>query len=138
MNNILPTFNDNVKDLYSVFKKNQYPESLINRVVKSYLDNVHSSGNSTLPTDTSTIYFKLPFLTLSNFTQSKVHMLVKKYCKSLKIKLAFSSFKIKNLIIIKDCVPRLLRSCVVYRYTCTRCNTVYIGETSRPFFHSSA
>ena len=93
VNSALATFNDNVKDLYCILKKNQYPESLINRVVKSNVDNVHSSNNSTSPTtDTSTIYFKLPFLKLSNFTQQMVRMLVKKYCKNLKIKLRYSSF----------------------------------------------
>ena len=55
-------------------------------------------------------------------------MLVKKYCKNLNIKLVFSSFKIKNLIIVKDRVHRSLRSCVVYKFTCAGCNSVYIGE----------
>ena len=101
-----------------VFKKNQYPEGLISRVVDSYLDNVHCSNNSKSATDTSTIYFKLPFLKLSNFTQRKVCMLAKKYCKYLNIKLAFSSFKIKNLLAVKDRVNESLHSCVVYKFTC--------------------
>ena len=33
-------------------------------------------------------------LNLFNFAQRKVHMLVKRYCKDLQIKLAFTSFKI--------------------------------------------
>ena len=97
-----------------MFKRNQYYKSVINRVVKSYLDNAQNSNTSASPTDTSTIYFKLPFLYISNFTQRKVLMLAKTYCKNLNIKLAFSSFKVKNLISVKDCVPRS------------------IGETSRP------
>ena len=32
-----------------IFKKNQYPEGLINRVVKSYLDKVYNFDNSTPP-----------------------------------------------------------------------------------------
>ena len=28
-------------------------------------------------------------------------------------------------------MPRSLRSCVVYKFTCAGCNFVYIGETSR-------
>ena len=78
-----------------------------------------------------TIYFKLPFLKLSDFTQRKVRMLAKKYCNNLNIKLAFSSFKIKNLLAVKDRVNKSLRSCVVYKFTCAGCNSVYIGETSR-------
>ena len=58
-------------------------------------------------------------------------MLVNKYCNSIKIKLAFSSFKVKNLISVKDYVPRSLRSYVVYKFKCAGCNSVYIGETSR-------
>ena len=131
INTTLAKFNEDVKSLLKIFKKNQYPESLINRVVKSYLNNAQNSNTSTSTNDTSTIYFKLPFLNISNFTQRKVRMLAKKYCKNLNIKLAFSSFKIKNLITVKDCVPRSLRSCVVYKFMCAGCNSVYIGETSR-------
>ena len=131
INTTLAKFNEDVRSLLQIFKKNQYPESLINRVVKSYLNNAQNSNTSTSTNDTSTIYFKLPFLNISNFTQRKVRMLAKKYCKNLNIKLAFSSFKIKNLITVKDCVPRSLRSCVVYKFICAGCNSVYIGETSR-------
>ena len=131
INTTLAKFNEDVRSLLKIFKKNQYPESLINRVVKSYLNNAQNSNTSTSTNDTSTIYFKLPFLNISNFTQRKVRMLAKKYCKNLNIKLAFSSFKIKNLITVKDCVPRSLRSCVVYKFICAGCNSVYIGETSR-------
>ena len=42
------------------------------------------------------------------------------------IKLAFSSFKIRNLIKVKDSVPRSLRSCVVYKFMCAGCNSVYV------------
>ena len=37
INDSLATFNDSVKDLYSLFKMNQYPERLMNKVVKSNL-----------------------------------------------------------------------------------------------------
>ena len=58
-------------------------------------------------------------------------MLAKTYCKNFNIKLAFSSFKVKNLISFKDYVPRSLRSFVVCKFTCAECNSVYIGKTSR-------
>ena len=131
INNTLLKFNDDVKKLYFVLKKNQYPEYLISRVVNSYLGNARSSKTSTSSTDITTAYFKLPYLKLSNFTQGKVRMLVNKYCNSIKIKLVFSSFKVKNLISVKDYVPRTLRSYVVYKFKCAGCNSVYIGETSR-------
>ena len=57
--------------------------------------------------------------------------MIKTYCSNLKIRLVFSSIKINNLIRVKDFVPRSLRSCVVYKFTCAECNSVYVGETSR-------
>ena len=80
IHNSLAKFNDDVNKLYYIFKKNQYPEGLINRVVKSYCDKVHISNNFTPPKDTTIIYFKLPFLNLSNFAQCRMRMLVKRYC----------------------------------------------------------
>ena len=91
-NNTLAKFNDDVKNLLDIFKKNRYPESLISRVVHSYLESVQSSNDSKSATDTSTLYFKLPFLKLSKFTQRKKSMLARKYCKNLNIKLAFFFF----------------------------------------------
>ena len=126
---------NDVKKLFHIFKRNQCPERLINRVVKSYLDNAQNSNTSASLNDTSTIYFKLPFLSISNFNQRKVRMLAKTYYKNLNIKLAFSSFKVKNFISVKDCVPRSLRSCVVYKFSCAGCNSVYTGETSRIYPH---
>ena len=77
------------------------------------------------------LYFKLPYLPFSTFAQCKVRTLIKKYCSNLTIKLAFGSFKVKNLIKVKDSVPRSLRSSAVYKFTCAGRNSVYVGETCR-------
>ena len=96
INNSLARFENDVITLYYAFKKNQYPQSFINRVVKSYPDKVHNSSNSSPRKDTSIIYFKLQFLNLSNFAKRTVRMLVKKYCKDLPIKLALALINNKN------------------------------------------
>ena len=57
-------------------------------------------------------------------------MLPRKYCKNLNIKLAYSSFTIKNLLTVKDSVHRSLGSCVVYKFSCAGCNSFYLGETT--------
>ena len=68
---------------------------------------------------------------LSNFAQRKVRTLTKRYCRNLNIKLVFSSFNIKNLMNVRDNVPRSLLSNVVYKFNCAECNSAYVGETSR-------
>ena len=128
VNNSLLSFNNDVKKLIHIFKKNQFPEYLINRVVKTYLDN---NDNYAQSDNSNVLYFKLPYLPFSNFAQRKVRTLIKKYCSNLTIKLAFGSFKVKNLIKVKDSVHRSLRSRVVYKFICAGCNSVYVGETCR-------
>ena len=126
--NSLLSFNNDIKKLTHIFRKNQYPEYLINRVVKAYLDN---SGNSAPSNGNNNLYFKLQYLPLSNFAQRKVCTLFKRYCNNLNIKLAVSSFKFKNLVKMKDSVSRSLRSCAVYKFTRAECNSVYVGEMCR-------
>ena len=115
INNSLLSFNNDVKKLTHIFKRNELPEYSVNRVVKTYLDN---NGNSVQSDNNNALYFKLPYLPFSNFAQRKVRALIKRYCNNLTIKLAFSSFKIKNLMKVKDSVPRSSHSCVVYKFTC--------------------
>ena len=51
-------------------------------------------------------YFKLPYVgPFSTLTQRRLRKLVKQSCFDLDIKLAFSSFKIRNMISVKDPVP---------------------------------
>ena len=64
----LATFTDDAEEFLNIFVKNQYSQGLISKVVDSYLVNAKTSNTSTFTTDTSTIYFKLPFLNMSNFT----------------------------------------------------------------------
>ena len=54
------------------------------------------------------------------------------YCRDLKIKLVFSSLKIKNLMNVKDMnVPRSLHSNVIYKFNYIKYNSSYVGETTQ-------
>ena len=139
INNTLLDFNEDVIKLSYTLNRNQFPEHLINKVIKAYLNRVNNSTTPCKDSDTTsdgicTLYFKLPYLVLSNFAQRKLRTLTKRYCRNLNIKLVFSSFKIKNLMNVKDTVPRSLRSNVVYKFKCAKCNSAYVGETSRHLF----
>ena len=45
----------------------------------------------------------------------------------LDIKLVFPSFKIGNLLSVKDSLPDGLHSRVVYKFVCAGCNAYYIS-----------
>lgn len=55
----------------------------------------------------------------------------------LDIKLVFPSFKIGNLLGVKDSVPDGLHSCVVYKFVCAGCNAYYISDISPHILEST-
>ena len=62
--------------------------------------------------------------------QSRVQRLAKKLCKELKIKLVFSTYKINNMLNnVEYTIPRVLQTHLVYKCTCARCYSCYVGET---------
>ena len=48
-------------------------------------------------------------------------------------KIVFTSFKINNYFSTKDKTPYFLKSFLVYKFVCARCNSCYIGKTCRYF-----
>ena len=130
----LLAFNEDVKYIY-IFKKNRFPELLINKFVEVYSvrNSINLAVDSASPNVIYTFYFMLPYLNISYFAKLMVRAFVKGYCKNLRTKLVFSSFKIKHLIKVKDSVPRSLRSCVEYRYTCAECKSLHLLKQAENF-----
>ena len=67
----------------------------------------------------------------SKTTKQKLKKICDQYCKDLSIKIIFTPFKVGDLFSVKDAIPKLLKSFVVYKFVCTGCNACYIGETIR-------
>ena len=65
INNTLLGFNEGVEKLSYIFKKNQFPGGLVNKVLNRYLDKVNKSTalsvDSKPPDSLCTLYFKLPY-----------------------------------------------------------------------------
>ena len=74
----------------------------------------------------------------SKITQKRLKKLLRMCCTNIEIKFSgFSTFKIKQLFIVKDFEPQGLRSHVVYEFTCagdscsTECFTILESANSR-------
>ena len=129
------SFHNDIENIKSNLIKNAYPPSLINKVIKKYLDYKFSSNQSQLKDTPDVHYFKLPYIgNLSHHIKKKLSKLCKEFCKeNFNIKLVFNSFKIKNYFSYKDPIPDDLKSFLVYKFTCASCSSSYIGETCRHF-----
>ena len=102
-------------------------------VIRQYITKTQTLWNTPAsPPSNPTHFFKLPYVApFSIVAQNRLRKSLKRYCKNLDVKLAFSSFKIGSMFSVKDPVPVELRSNVVYKFTCASCNSCYVGETSR-------
>ena len=115
-------------------KKNLFPTHLIDKVLNRNISRAQtpSSDGDQVQSSVTVKYFKLPYVgPFSTVAQRRLRKLVNQFCFDLDIKLAFSSFKIRNMFSVKDPVPSHLRSRVVYQFTCAGCNACYVGETFR-------
>ena len=129
------SFHNDIENIKSNLIKNAYPPSLIDKVIKKYLDYKFSSNQNQLKDTPDIHYFKLPYIGhLSHHIKNKLSKLCKEFCKeNFNIKLVFNSFKIKNYFSYKDQIPDDLKSFLVYKFTCASCSSSYIGETCHHF-----
>ena len=136
VNSTRTSFDIDLKNLKQVLLKNQYPVSMIDNVIKKYLQNAINKTNtgsmSVEMPNTETRYFKLPFIGIySKVAKNKIEKLCKKVCKNVKVKLVFTSDKLRQTFSYKDSYPSVLISKVVYKFVCASCNASYVGETHR-------
>ena len=134
INNSWPVFHKDIKDLTLILRKNLFPVRMVEKVINRYVSRatIRPSASSQVQQAVSTYYFKLTYVgSFTREAQKRLRKLVQRYCTNIKIKLAFSSFKVGSMFRLKNPVPLDLRSRVVYKFLCAECNACFIGETSR-------
>ena len=87
INSTWTSFDIFLKNLKQVLHKNQYPLTMIDNVIKKYLQNaVNKTNTGSMPVEMPNIetrYFKLPFIGMySKVTQNKIEKPCKTFCKS--------------------------------------------------------
>ena len=124
-------FDFDCKNIIMTLQRNSFPLTLVDKEMKSFVNSKFIQKNAE-PDLRETRFFKLPFIgKYSSYTKSKLEKLIQKYCKEISVKLVFVTCKIGSNFSLKDCIPKSLKSNVVYKFSCAGCNTCYIGETKR-------
>ena len=97
-------FHNDIESIKSNLVKNAYPPSLIEKVIKKYLDYNFSNNQNQLKETSDVHYFKLAYIgNLSHHIKNKLLKLCQEFCKeNTNIHLGFTSFKIKNYFSDKD------------------------------------
>ena len=107
---------------------------MIDNAIKKYLQKaINKTNTGSMSVEMPNIerrYFKLPFIGMySKVTQNKIEKLCKRFCKNVKVKLVFTSDKLRQTFSYKDSYPSVLSSKVVYKFVRASCNASYVGQT---------
>ena len=119
-------FHVEVNNIEKYLEKIWYPKNFINREIKTYLEPPKVSYTVKLS------YYKLLYIGhFSKTTKQKLKKNCDQYCKDSSVKIVFTPFQVGDLFSVKDAIPKLLKSFVVYKFVCPGCIACYIGETTR-------
>ena len=129
INNTWVGFDVDLKSLKHYLLRNNFPEKIIDRNIREYLDK--KLGSKVEEQSIESKYFVLPYIgDYSTYTKNRIIKLHKKFCKlDQSIRLIFSTTKIKNYFSTKDALPKCFKSHVVYQFNCVGCNSCYVGRT---------
>ena len=127
-------FHEEVCFLEKYFSKNGYPSFVFQKLVKNFIDKLFSPKVIEYTVSKKLIYISLPYMGhLSIIIKKELDQLLQKHYPYAKFNFIFKNpLTINSLFKFKDSLPELMRSCVVYEYTCPKCNLGnYVGCTNR-------
>ena len=124
-------FHEEVNYLKNVLKKNSFPSALVDKCIKIFLNKQFSQKILEYTVPKKELFIVLPYLGMSSLClRTRLQKSINSNISFCKIKIIFkSSTRLANFFRFKDKIPLCLRSNIVYKFTCGRCNATYYGET---------
>ena len=111
---------------------NCFPKFMIDKLIKKFLDKKFKPICQIPTVPKQDLYFSFFHNNCKGFSMTLKNM-IKKYYNCLDPKIILKNPRtIGSLFRFKDTIPDLMRSLVVYKYTCPRCKLgIYLGFTKR-------
>ena len=127
------SFHLEVNFLQTYFKNNCYPLDLFNKILKQFLDNIFKPKTVVCTVPKKIMYVSLPFTSNSLLVKRKLLSLLSHLYPYVDFRFTFNNpLTIGRLFRFKDTLPELMRTCIVYKFNCPKCNLgTYVGCTKR-------
>ena len=120
--------------LRNFFQNNGFPLSWIDQKINIFLNKRFSPNSKTqIQNNKPNVYISIPFFgQQSEKLKKEILKLAEKYFSTHNFKIILvNKFTIGSLFPYKDRLPTHVRSSLVYQFCCSRCESTYVGSTSR-------
>ncbi len=126
-------FHIEMQRLRERLKDNGYPLPFTDKYIGIQLNKLKDSNSNITTASKKLLYCSIPFLGKQSFTiRNKVKRPVQKFYPQLCLRMIFQpQAGLGDWFHIRDNIPCVLRSLVVYLYKCSICNATYIGQRKR-------
>jgi hypothetical protein len=124
-------FMTEVNHLRVYFSGNFFPEKVFENLSRKFINDI-GQGKITIPTvPKKPVFVKLPFIGKDSYSlRRKLNSLIGRFYPQLSPFIIFQNYRtIGSFFRVKDKLPPLLASSVIYKYSCGQCASTYIGET---------
>ena len=130
-----PKIHIEIVNLKKIMLKNNFPSRFTDRCVKFFLEKLFSKKNKFPTVPRKVINISIPFMGKESLKIRKnLAKFVSDYFECCKIQVTFNSGKrLGSFFSFKDKVSLNVRSLILYKFTCSSCNSAYIGKTKRHF-----
>ena len=136
-NKISSTFtslNKEISKLVTYFFENGYPKSLIYREIRKFIHKIQYPPSPIHTVDKQKIYVSFPYFgAQSSKLREEVIQLIGKIYPQIDFQMILvNSFSLGSMFSYKEKLPMVLKSSVIYKYSCARCASgTYVGSTTR-------
>ena len=125
-----------IREIRSFMLKNGYPGNILDRAIYRFLNNMRCNQSSSAVANESTKkQFMLVLPHLGSYTkklEKKIKATLKQHLPDSNLTVIYrASTRLRSLFKFKDSIPSYLTSGIIYKYTCCRCNSTYVGESIR-------
>ena len=113
--------------------KNGYPSTILDHIINKFLNKLHIKRPTAKQSTQKLFQIVLPHLgTYTNLLEKKVKQTFKHHLPEFKLVFIYrATTRLRTLFAFKDRIPAYLSSGIIYKYTCSRCKSTYIGESKR-------
>ena len=130
-------FHEEVVFLKDIFKRNEYPNKVIDKCIKTFLNKLFIPKKCVQTAEKKQVLIVLPFLgPLSFEIRSRLQKCFKNYLPFCSLKVVYQSKnRLSSVFQFKDKITdSKLSSHLVYKFLCSCCNATYYGQTQRHIY----